>query len=110
MEAKKLSEVKKEWESGIPVLLVEYRKSMAEQINWRDKASGKMMHAPVLRHTVETATASVMVTERVADDFKVDGYQAPFAKGQRVALYATELATDKGQLSARGQLVKVLEG
>jgi len=107
---KKMADLVNDFKNGVPVLIVEYRKGMAETISWRDKASGKAMTAPVVRHTVETASASVSVAERVEDTFDTSKFVQPFAKGAKVAFYPSEMTTERGQLSARGVIVGILEG
>lgn len=106
----KLSAIVELMKAGELVAVVEYRKSIAEVISWRDKVSGKAMKAPVLRHTVETATASVSVAERVPDDWDAAKYTPPFKKGDKVALWVTEWKTERGSVSARGELSPIAEG
>jgi len=104
----KQEEVTKRLLGGVVGFLGEYRHSKAEMLQWRDKTTGKAMHAPVLRHTVETTTATISITERVADDFDVAGFKPPFTKGQKVLVELTELKLDKGNLSGRGSLPPVI--
>jgi len=101
----KKAEAIKQWEVGSFLIPVEFRKSIAEVIAWRDKATGKAMTAPVVRHTVETATATLTVNERVPDDFNVGNFKQPFEKGKRVLLSVTELHQERGNFTARGVLL-----
>jgi len=103
-----MAEAVKAFERGEKVMLCEYRKSVAETINWRDKGTQKPMTAPVLRHTVETATESLTVTERVPDDFNVVAFKAPMAKGAKCLVWLSELKQERGNVSARGTLSEVL--
>jgi len=100
----KKAEAMKQWESGAALLCVEFRMSKCERINWRDKTSGKAMSAPVLRHTVETATEAITVSERLDDNFNVETFKPAFQRGQRVLLHVTEMSTQGGVKSARGLL------
>lgn len=100
----KKADAVKLWESGAMCVVVEFRRSIAETISWRDKTSGKALTAPVVRHTVESGIATITVNERVADDFNVAAFKPPFEKGARVLLQFTELHTEKGNVSARGTL------
>jgi len=104
----KQDEVVKRLLAGTVGFLGEYRHSKAENLQWRDKTSGKSMHAPVLRHTVETSEATISITERVPDDFDVVGFKSPYSKGQKVLVTLTELKLDKGNLSGRGSLTPVV--
>lgn len=92
------------WKEGEPILLAEYRTSNAETIKWTDKTSGRAREAGVLRHTVETGKASIIVEERTADDFRPETYVPAFKKGQRVAVLVLSLTVDKGRITIRGSL------
>jgi hypothetical protein len=106
----KKSEVQKLWEGGGQVLLCEFRQSIAEKITWRDRGNGQMKSAPMLRHTVETESSTIIVNERVEETFDVNGYEAKFKKGQKVALFFSEMTVEKGVTSMRGELRQVTEG
>jgi hypothetical protein len=95
-------------ESGEFVAVGEYRMSKAEMINWRDKTTGQAKSAPVLRHTVEFGTNSVQVAERVPDSTKIEDIRVPFKKGEGVLMHFTEMVTEKGVISCRGRLEKVV--
>jgi len=100
------AEALKQVESGVLGTFVEFRKSIAEIIKWRDKAgSGKMLQAPTLRHTVESETSTISVNERVEDTFDVLTYRPPFEKGAKCFLIVTEYRTERGNVSARGELI-----
>jgi len=103
-----MAEARAAWERGEPVMIVEYRKSIAEVIEWRDKGTQKPMTAPVLRHTVESASASLTVTERVPDTFNALGYKSPFKKSAKVVLWLTEWKQERGTISARGVLSEIV--
>lgn len=91
--------------AGKPLVVVEYRSSKAENIKWRDKETQKTLTGVFLRHTVEAGEVSVAVNERTGEDFKADGYKAPFKKGEKCVLVFTDYQTVKGATSARGVLV-----
>jgi len=91
-------------QGGVFGAFVEYRMSTAEVINWRDKATGKAMSAPIVRHTVETATASIAVAERVPDDFNVAAFKPTIKKGAKCFLVMSEYMTERGSVKARGEL------
>jgi hypothetical protein len=96
------------WESGQFCALCEYRLSKAELLIWRDKTNGSSRSAPILRHTVECGQVSVTVTERVGDSVRIEDIRVPFSKGEACLLVLTELKTERGVISARGQLVKLV--
>jgi len=62
------------------------------------------MSAPMLRHTVEFGATSVAVSERVADNTKLEDIKIPFTKGQMVCLKVDEWKSERGLFSARGNL------
>lgn len=88
-------------------MLVEYRSSKAEKIRWRDQKTGQALEASVLRHTVENASGSMVVNERVDDKMDVEHYQPPFSKGERVVLTLTEYKVERGMIQTRGKLDKL---
>lgn len=99
-----LADATKQWQAGRLVFVVEYRHSTAENINWRDKQSGKAMTAGILRHTVETENSVIIVSERTGQDFNPATYVSPLKKGQKVALWLSSLATERGVTQANGVL------
>lgn len=109
VKAIKLSEALANWQKGAAVLLVEYRHSIAETIQWRDRASGKAMSAGILRHTCETEREAIIVNERQGDTFRPDDYVSPFKKGQRVLLHITNYTTERGVVKVDGHLQPVEE-
>ena len=102
-----VAECQELWLKGAFCALGEYRSSKAEMISWRDKASGRPMSAPMLRHTVEFGEQSVAVSERVPDNTKLEDIKVPFIKGERVFLVVSEYTTTKGLVACRGTLDKV---
>jgi len=91
-------------QSGECIMVGEYRHTKVEEINWRDKQTGRAMSGIVARHTVEFGQESVTVNERVPDGAKISDVKLPFSKGQTVALLVTEFSRAKGIASARGLL------
>jgi len=97
-----------DWEKGEFIAIGEYRMSKAEEISWRDKQTGRAMSAPILRHTIEFGSLGVSVSERVPEGRKLEDIKVVgLHKGDKVAVYLTELLTQKGMVSARGRLVNL---
>lgn len=92
------------FEQGERLIVCEFRSSKVEQINWRDKTTGRALSATVLRHVVEMGADSVVVNERTPEDFDGAKWQPPFKKGDKVVLHFTEFRTEKGMISTRGAL------
>lgn len=90
--------------AGKPLLVVEYRSSNPEVITYRDKQTGRSANFKALTHTVELGTASVMVRERVGDDFDPATYKAPFKKGTRCILHLEGFGRESGVYKAAGVL------
>ena len=90
--------------AGSLLALGEYRHSKSEMLRWRDKLTGRLMEAPVLRHTVEFGNCSVAVSERVPEGTKLEDIHVPFVKGEMVVLHLEELSRNLGLVSARGKL------
>lgn len=93
-----------EFKRGKFVVVAEYRSSKAENIKWRDQQSGRMLSGVTLTHVLECDGATIMVGERVPDDFDPKEYQPPFSKGQAVLLRLERLYTEKGVQKANGKL------
>jgi len=89
---------------GEPLLAVEYRSSKAERISYRDKETKTAQVLVLLSHTVENATGSIRVSERVEDTFDPDKYVAPYEKGARVVLVLQSLQVARGITTASGKL------
>lgn len=102
----KKEEAFKLFEAGKPVALVEYRGSIPEVINWRDKTTGKAMSMNRLTHNIECGPVSVQVSEIVKDGvpFNPETYVPPFKKGQQCVLLIDSFQRDKGQYKAAGKL------
>lgn len=100
----KKSEIMARIEKGERLIVCEYRSSKLETLNWRDKDTGKSMSAAVVRHTLESGPDSVTVNERTGNDFDAAKWVPPAKKGQMVALHFTEFKTERGIMSARGNL------
>jgi len=103
-------EAVKRFVSGYVLAMGEYRMSKTEEINWRDKLSGRAMSGCVLRHTVEFGDVSCTVNERVPEGVKVEDVKVSFVKGEPVVLEVSEWTSQRGVISARGRLVHVTEG
>jgi hypothetical protein len=103
----KIDEAIKRWQSGERLLFGEYRASKAEVIKYRDKTTRAITSMSVLRHTVEVGPDSVVVNERVEDDFDAEHYKSPFAKGQKVIVHLDSLVIEKGIPQARGKITAI---
>lgn len=98
-----------EWRAGKLCALVEYRSSKAEPIRWRDKDTHMTMNAVTLTHSVETETQTIMVSERVDDNFDWKDYKAPFTKGQKAIVFFDSVGRNKGVTTLYGKLEPVTE-
>jgi len=97
------AEAVKLWEAGQTVAVVEFRSSRVDDLSWRDKTTGKAMHAKLLRHTVECGNQSVAVQERMPDDW--DGkVPVEFKKGDICLLNFSAWNTERGAVTVRGSL------
>lgn len=92
--------------NGEKVTVVEYRGSNAEIIKWSDRETQKQMEAPSLRHTVEDAKTSFVVSERLdrTKPFDAAAYKSPFKKGDKVALRFNTVVVNKGVTTVTGTL------
>lgn len=104
----KKSEIMRQWETGKPVLLVEFRSSKAERIKWRDRESKATMEAPLLRHSVEAEDGTpYIVNERVPETFDETKFQASFKKGDKCVLLFASMAVERGIAHFQGSLEKL---
>lgn len=99
-----------QWQAGAMILLVEYRHSTAEVINWRDKATGKVESMNSLTHNIEAGKLSIAVRERVQGQLNVEQYKPPFQTGQKCILRVESLVREKGVWKASGALEPILNG
>jgi len=92
--------------AGEPVIILEYRSSKCEQIEWRDKQSKEKMVGVFLRHNCESAAGvPFSVSERVTDKtLTPESYKAPFKRGTPVVLVYRSMITEKGHTSFNGSL------
>jgi len=98
-------QVVKQFLMGLPVMVVEYRSSRIDPIQWRDKATGQRREAVLLKHTVEAGDRSFVVNERMPDDWDATKYVSPNKKGQRMVLEFTDFKTERGRSEASGKLI-----
>lgn len=101
----KKSEFLKNVLEGKPMILVEYRASRAEHIKWRDKETKMMVEGTTLSHTVENATDSIRISDRLAEGVKPEDYKSPYSKGDKVILQIRGLQVQKGVTTAVGDLL-----
>lgn len=100
----KLKDAIERFQAGSLMVIAEYRGTIAEVINYRDKLTGKAMSAPICNHSVEVGPYQIKLNERLQDGTDVKTLKVPFKKGQRVIMYLSGLTRTKGQLSADGTL------
>jgi hypothetical protein len=91
--------------NGAPVVIVEYRSGQAEQIQWRDKETGKTLTAVITRHTVEAGTRSIAIAgERTEEGFTVGDFRPVAKKGQMCLWHIASFTQSKGAFSGSGRL------
>jgi len=103
----KLAQAIEQWQQGARLLFGEYRSSKAETINYRDKETRQMTQLKMLRHVVEVGSDSVMVGERVPDNFNPAEYKSPFTRGQKVVVHIDSLLIEKGVPTCRGRVEQI---
>lgn len=96
-----------EFKSGKILALGEYRSSRAEKIQWRDKETQRILTGVTLTHSVELDGNTILLSERVPDDFDPKNYTSPFPKGASVVVHIQGLYTEKGVNKARGTLEEI---
>jgi len=100
----KTSQLNDELLRGHPLLVAEYRRGNVEKINFRGK-DGKPAEMVVCRHTVETETQSIAVSEFVdKDKVDVNKWKPPFEKGAKIVIRLTGLERNQGAITARGEM------
>lgn len=97
-----MAQVQQLHQDGFPVLIGEYRLGKAENIEWRDKTSKQMVSGVSVRHTVENAVESVVISENVPDGYDVAKFLPPCKKGDKCAYIARSMQTAKGVVQFRG--------
>jgi len=100
------------FKAGRMVLVVEYRGSSVDHITWTDKQTRVRKEADLCKHTVEVGSRSMMVNERMAEDWdgraaagRFEAGQFPFPKGTRCVLEYKWVSQERGVLEAEGVLV-----
>jgi hypothetical protein len=95
----------KNFQAGIPCLIVEFRSSKAERITWRDKTTRETMTAPLLRHCVESANGTpYVVNERVDATFDPDAFKQTFVRGSKVFLEYVSSESMRGIIHFAGTI------
>lgn len=105
-----LQEATNQWQAGSMTMVVEYRSSVAENITWRDKTTGRTETMGKITHNCEMGTLSLPVSERVPSGAAVDvpNYKAPFKKGQQCLLTFESILRDKGNWKVNGRLEPIV--
>jgi hypothetical protein len=114
----KTSELLAAVQAGKPLLCVEYRSSLVDNIKWRDKESGRAMAGTFLSHQVEFGPTSLQpagtinslkVSERVAEGTDLTAYTSPHKKGAKCVLTFEAFKREKGVYTASGTLAALVE-
>lgn len=98
------AEALKQIEAGEPMFLVEYRSTLCERFEFRDKDTGKPASFTKVTHNVEMGNRSFAVAEKVQDADPAT-YKSPFKKGQPCAFHVVSYGTDRqGKAITSGKL------
>jgi len=99
------------FKQGRQVMLVEYRNSRVDNIEWADKVTRVRKSADLCKHTVEAGPLSFPVNERMPEGWDANRARAefaegklPFKKGTLCVLEFRTFKTEKGAISAEGTL------
>lgn len=95
--------------TGEKIHVVEYRGSVAESIQWRDKTTRAVMRGVTLTHNCESGKNAFVVSERVEENFNPVTFVSPHTKGDRVALLYNSCKVEAGKTTYYGTIQK-LEG
>jgi hypothetical protein len=95
--------------TGNPVVLVEYRSSIPEVVEYRNKTTGAPEQFKKVTHNVEMGNLSVQVIERVTGELNPANYKPQFVKGQKCLMLIEGFQREKGAYKASGSL-QVLKG
>lgn len=102
-----LADAVKSFQNGEKVLLVEFRHSKAETINYRDKVTQKPMAFSQIRHSIEVGDAPAVVAERVPEGFVPETYKSPLTKGTKALLRFDSCTVEKGITHFNGTLLPI---
>lgn len=94
--------------AGEPFLVVEYRSSAVEKINYRDKVTRMAMSMVSVTHACEFGSRPITIREKVADDFDPRNFVAPFTRGQMCVWKVESMLREKGLYRGEGTL-EILE-
>jgi len=113
MESKTMTEAQavELFKQGRQVMIVEYRNSRVDYIEWADKVTRARKSADLCKHTVEAGPLSFPVNERMPENWdaakaKVDfaAGKLPFKKGTVCVLEFRSFKSQKGAVEAEGTL------
>jgi len=102
------AELQQAVEAGSPLVIVEYRSTRTDFIQWRDKTTGKAMSAHLLIHVCECGAVTMNVQERMPDGW--DGKQLPampIKRGEKCVLHFASWTVNRGAVQASGRLEKL---
>lgn len=98
----KKSEALKLLEAGFLGCIAEYRAGFAREIPYVSKVTGKSMVMKKIEHTIEVNGQSVLLSERVKDDYDLSKWSQPVPKGQLCLVKLTGFTNDMGSIKAGG--------
>jgi len=104
------------FKQGRPVMIVEYRNSRVDRLEWADKVTRVRKAADLCKHTVEAGALSFPVNERMPDGWDADKAKAeftqgklPFKKGAMCVLEFRNFKMERGAVSADGTLYTLVK-
>jgi len=118
MDSKTITEAQavEMFRAGRQVMMVEYRNSRVDFIEWTDKQTRQRKSADLLKHTVEAGALSFPVSERMPENWEADKAKAEFAKGQlpfkkgsQCLLEFRSFTSEKGASAASGTLYLIVK-
>jgi len=89
--------------AGRPLVLVEYRGLMVDEIKYNNKKTGAAVNQLLAKHAVEMGNRQIGITEWVPDGIKEAEVKQLYPKGTMLVLELEGLKEEKGNLSGSGQ-------
>jgi len=118
MEQKTMTEAQavELFKQGRQVMLVEYRNSRVDKIEWADKVTRARKSADLCKHTVEAGALSFPVNERMPETWDASAAalafsqgKLPFKKGTQCVLEFRSFKMEKGAISCDGNLSMLIK-
>jgi len=95
--------------AGERLIIVEFRKTEAEEIRRTAPKAGEKSTMPMAKHTVLSNDESFEVSEFLPDGADVKAVKAPFTKGDKVVLALESMEQTKWGARMRGSFAGKLE-